>query len=167
MNGKVVDAKIKSRRLLVRGVLAVVYAALMALAFVLGKGHTLLLDNKDSEDGSVKAIESFTVSVNGGEPIEFMSGDRDLAKVRAQWHTIKININGQIVEKKITIPLGLDMALLSIPKLVAGVEPAVVPFVAANEPPPAEEPASTETTFTAPEAPGAVPAAPVAPPAAP
>lgn len=168
MNGTQKDPKVKTRRLFVRGLLIAVYGLFIAVTMFFGKGHTLLIDNKDSEDGTVKAIESMTVSVNGEEPVEYMSGDRDMTKVRAQWHTLKIDINGQVVEKKITIPVGQDMVLVSIPKLMAGVEPAVVPFVLADEPPPAEEPAGNENAFTSPDA-SEAPAAPAAPetPAAP
>ena len=148
----------KTRRMLVRGVLVVVYVGFMALAFYLGKGHTILLDNKD--DGSVKAFENVSVSVDGEEPIEFMSGDRDMTKVRAQRHTIKININGKIVEKKINVPVGMEMALVSIPKLVAGVEPYVTPFVPMDQPAPAEDAsAGNSTEFTSPATAPATPAA--------
>lgn len=163
MNGSINASKLNPRRLAVRAGLLVVYGVLMALAFTFGKGHTVLLDNKDSEDGSVKAIESMTISVNGGEPIEFMAGDRDMAVVRAQWHTIKVDINGQVVEKKFTVPLGEDMVLLSIPKLLAGKEPAVVPFVMEAAPPPPEEPAVEDPAAVTPDA----TAAPATPPAAP
>jgi hypothetical protein len=160
VNGaQTIDPKTKGRRLVVRAALLVAYAALMAVAFIFGKGHTVLLDNKDSADGTVKAIESMTISVNGQEPMEFMSGDRDMAKVRAQWHTIKIDINGQVVEKTFSVPLGQDMVLLSIPMLLAGKEPAVVPFVPADEPPPAQE-AAEPVTVDPIAAPAAVPPAP-------
>lgn len=167
MNGSSNASSLNPRRLAVRGGLVVVYAALMALAFTFGKGHTVLLDNKDSEDGSIKAIESMTISVNGGEPIEFMAGDRDMTKVRAQWHTIKIDINGQVVEKKFSVPLGEEMVLLSIPKLLAGQEPAVVPFVLENAPPPPEEPAVEDPSAPTPEAPVTPEAATAPAPAAP
>lgn len=163
----VVEPKTKTRRMIVRGILIVVYAGLMMLAFMLGKGHTILLDNKDSGDGTVKAFESLTVSVDGQEPIEFMSGDRDMVRVRAQWHSIEVTVNGQKTVKKITLPLGENMLLLSIPKLVAGVEPALIPFVVANEPPPPVDPnAGNSNEFTSP---GGVPEVPVVPgaPAAP
>jgi len=159
------DSSLKTRRLVVRGGLLVVYALLIAVSFVLGRGHTVLLDNKDSEDGSVKAIESFTVSVNGQEPMEFMSGDRDMTKVRSQWHTLVVDVNGQKTEKKFKVPIGEDMVLLSIPKLLAGVEPAVVPFVPQVEPAPAGEPAGNDNQFTSPGGTPEVPEAPVAPPA--
>lgn len=159
-----IEPKSKTRRLLVRGLLLVIYAGLMAVAFTLGKGHTLLLDNKDSEDGSVKAFESVSVSVDGQEAIEFMSGDRDMAKVTAQRHTIRIDVDGKTIEKKVTIPLGMEMALVSIPKLVAGVEPALVPFILADQPAPPPDPdAGNSNEFTSP---GGVPEVPAVPEAA-
>ena len=163
------EPKSKNRRRIVRGILLVAYASVMMGAFMLGKGHTILLDNKDSSDGTVKAFESVTVSVDGQEPIEFMSGDRDMAKVRAQWHTIEVTVNGKKTVKKITLPLGQDILLLSIPKLVAGVEPALIPFVAADEPPPPADPdAGNSNEFTSPGGTPEVPVVPGAPaPAAP
>jgi hypothetical protein len=121
----------------------------------------------------VKAFENVTLSVNGMEPMEFMSGDRDMVRVRAQWHTVEITVNGQKTVKKITLPLDQSVLLLSIPKLVAGVEPYIIPFVQADEPPPPVDPnAGNSNEFTSPGATPAAPAAagtpaPVPPPAAP
>lgn len=167
MSERVIDSGQKTRRLIVRGGLLLVYGALIGVALVLGKGHTVLLDNKDSEDGTVKAIESLTVSVDGQDPMEFMSGDRDITKVRSQWHTLVVDINGQKTEKKFKVPLGEDMVLLSIPKLLAGVEPAVIPFIPADEPAAASEPAGNDNQFTSPGGTPEAPAAPDAPVAAP
>lgn len=159
----------KGRRLLVRIALSAAYVGFMAVVFYFGKGHTILLDNKDSEDGTLKAYEEVSVSVDGQEAIDFMSGDRDMVKVRAQSHTLRITVNGQATEKKITVPVGMEMALVSIPKLVAGREPFVTPFVPKDQPAPADESNSGNSNeFSAPApaapAPGA-PAAPAAPPA--
>lgn len=126
----------KGRRLLVRVVLSAVYVGLMAVVFYFGKGHTILLDNKDSEDGTLKAYEEVSVSVDGEEAIDFMSGDRDMIKVRAQSHTIKVTVNGQVTEKKITVPVGMEMALVSIPKLAAGREPCLAPYFMKDQPVP-------------------------------
>ena len=164
MSGNVIDSGLKTRRLIVRGILLLVYGALIGLSLVLGKGHTVLLDNKDSEDGAVKAIESLTVSVDGQDPMEFMSGDRDMTKVRSQWHTLVVDVNGQKTEKKFKVPLGEGMVLLSIPKLLAGVEPAVIPFVPQDEPVPPGEPTGNDNQFTSP---GGTPEPPTAAPAAP
>jgi hypothetical protein len=161
------DPKVKTRRTVVRAALCVVYAALIALVFAYGKGHTVIVDNKDSEDGQAKAFESVTVSVDGMEPMELMAGDRDMAKVRGQGHTVEITVKDQ--QKRTAtfrVPLGEDVVLLSVPKLVAGAQPAVVPFVPNEAPPPAEEPQPDATpTDPAAAVPGAegVPAAPAVP----
>ena len=163
------EPKTKTRRMLVRGILLVAYIGFMMVAFIFGKGHTILLDNKDSADGTVKAFENVTVTVDGQEPMEFISGDRDITKVRAQWHSIKVVVmNGETVEKtiekKFTIPLGLDTALVSVPKLVAGAEPFLIPFIIADEPPPPVDPnAGNSNEFTSPGGAPAVPVVPVVP----
>ena len=151
MNGTKTDNGTKSRRMLVRGGLIVVYAALIGLSFVSGKGHTLLIDNKDSEDGSVKAFETVTVTVDNQDPMEFMANDRDQAKVTAQTHTIKVVVNGQTTERKIHLPIGESMLLLSVPKLVAGIEPSVTVFVPKEEAPAPEDNSGNGNAFTSPD----------------
>ncbi len=170
MSGTPMDPKVQRRRQLVRGGLVLVYAALIAMVFNFGKGHTLILDNKDAEDGSVKAIESLSVSVDGQEAIDLQGGDRDMAKVRGQGHVVEITVQGgQKTSTRIRVPLSEDMLLLSLPKLLAG-QPAVIPFVPKDVAPPADD-TGNSNAFTspmdpaAPGAPDAAPAAPAAPPA--
>ncbi|HWQ09931.1 MAG TPA: DUF6672 family protein [Holophaga sp.] len=172
MNGTAtMDSNVKSRRMMVRGGLVVVYAILIAFVFYFGKGHTLLLDNKDSEDGSLKAFEGVTVTVDDQDPIEFMSGDRDQAKLRAQSHTVKVVVtNGPTVVKKISLPVTENMLVLSIPKLVAGIEPAVTVFVPIEEAAPttsddSSSNAAPDPAAAAPAAPAAQGTAPATPPA--
>jgi len=166
VNGAKVDPNIKSRRLLVRIALIVVWALFIAVIFIFGKGHTLILDNKDAEDGSVKAFESLSVSVDGQDPIDLQAGDRDMAKVRAQSHKVEVTVkDGQKVVKAIHVPLNEEVVLLSIPKLMAGAPDAVIKFVPKEAPVPAEDNQSisnTPTDAAAPAQPGA-PAAPGAP----
>lgn len=174
MSGAVIDPKVKSRRTVVRVVLCAVYAAAIAAVFTFGKGHTIIIDNKDTEDGQAKAFESVTVSVDGQEPLELMAGDRDMTKVRGQGHRVEITVKDQQKrEMRISLPLSEDTLLLSVPKLVAGIQPAVVTFVPLEAPPAPEEPqpaadAVVPAVEGAPAVPGA-PAAPAAPgaPAAP
>ena len=142
-----------TRRLAVRAALVAAYMGLLGLVLTLGKGHTILMDNKDAEDGSVKAFESMTVSVDGQEALEFLAGDRDQAVVRSQWHTIRIEAGGKTIVKKLSIPLMQNMVLLSIPKLAAGVEPALVPFVPLEEAPGPDESTSEAGGAAAPPAP--------------
>jgi len=157
------EPKVKSRRLAVRLGLVVVYAALIAGVFSFGKGHTIIIDNKDSEDGSIKAIESLSVSVDGQEPIDLSAGDRDMAKVRGQGHRVEVTVkDGQKVEKRISVPLTEDVLLLSLPKLLAG-QAAVIKFVPLEAVAPADE--GNNNAFTSPTDPTApaVPGAPAMP----
>jgi hypothetical protein len=163
MSGTSVPPRIRVRRLVVRGTLVAACVALAAVAFLLGKGHTILVDNKDAEDGSVQAIDGVLVGVDGQEPLELYSGDRDKAVVRGQSHTVTIEAvgGGTKVQKRIHLPIGVDVLLLSIPKLAAGAEQALVAFVAPPSPPPAED-SGEASQFTSPggEEPGAVPVEP-------
>jgi hypothetical protein len=175
MSGAVINPKTRSRRLIVRAALCVVYAGLAAVMFNYGKGHTLILDNKDAEDGSAKAIESLSISVDGQEPVDLQAGERDMAKIRGQGHKVEVTVkDGQKVENHITVPLTEDTLLLSIPKLMAGLKPAVIPFVPKEDVAPADQgsnnnaftspdPGNLATPDTTPVPPGATPGAPVAP----
>jgi len=169
VSGATMDPKVQIRRRLVRGGLIVVYAALIGFVFTFGKGHTIIIDNKDAEDGSVKAFESVTVSVDGQDPIDLQGGDRDMAKVRGQGHTVEITLQGgQKTQTRIRVPLTEDMLLLSLPKLAAGQQPAVIPFVPKDIAPPADEQVGNSNAFTSPTDPAAsgpldAPVAPAAP----
>ena len=152
MNGPALDPKIRTRRLLIRVAVLVVYAGLLALTFVTGKGHTILIDNKNMEDGSVAAIDGVLVSVDGREALELYKGDRDKAVVKGQAHTISVEIisSGKVIKKRISLPIDTEMLLLSVPMLAAGLEPAVVPFVAADVVLPPDEGADESNAFTSP-----------------
>lgn len=149
----------RMRRLLVRSGLLAAYVALTALAFVLGKGHTILLDNKDTE--GVRAIDGLVISINGGEPIELYPGDRDKAVVQGQRHRVAVEtLDGKKIERTLRLPIGDDMLLLSIPRLVAGRQPILTPFVPLDSAPPPDEPVGNVNEFIAPGAPLREPEAP-------
>jgi hypothetical protein len=152
MSGPATEPRIFARRMIVRGALLAAFVGLAALAFVAGKGHTLLIDNKDAEDGSVQAIDGVMVSVDRQEALELYRGDRDKAVVKGQAHTISIEViaAGTKIRKKIRLPIGREMLLLSVPKLAAGLEPSVVPFVPAQAAAPPEEGAGESNAFTSP-----------------
>ena len=150
-----VDKKTLIRRLLIRLALVVVYAGLVMLTFVLGKGHTLLIDNKDLADGTLTAaMDGNMVSIDGREASEVYPGDRIMETVKGQTHTVTIEdmSRRQPIERTITLPLGEDMLLVSIPKLIAGVEPAVEVFVPVNVAPPGESESESKNEFTSPDA---------------
>ncbi len=150
-----VDKKTSLRRLFIRLALVSVYVCLLLLTFVLGKGHSLIIDNRDLADGSLSADRNGSmVSIDGREATEIYPGDRIMELVKGQSHTVVIeDFSGQErVERRIRLPLGQDMLLVSIPKLVAGVEPAVEPFVVVYEAPPVDEYSGSDNSFISPDA---------------
>ncbi len=151
MSGTATGYHVAARRLAVRAALVVLYVGLAALAFVLGKGHTILVDNKDAGDGSAPAFDGVMVAVDRQEALEMYPGDRLAASVMGQSHTVTIeDINaGTKIERRIRLPIGEEMLLLSVPKLAAGLEPAIVPFVAQQAAAP-EEGVGNTNAFTSP-----------------
>lgn len=152
MSGPELDPKVRMRRYLIRAAVLIVYVSLIALVFVTGKGHTILIDNKNAEDGSVPAIDGVLVSVDGREALELYKGDRDKEMVKGQVHSVAVEVisDGRKIQKKIRLPLDKDMLLLSVPMLVAGREPALIPFVPADVAPPSDESVNASNAFTSP-----------------
>ena len=125
----------KKRQLVARLILLALYVGLGAIMIFTGKQHTILIDNKDVEGTSYTAIDGMSVQIDNLESSEYYAGDRDKAVVKGQNHKIKIEIFDpeQKIEKEISIPFGQSMVLLSIPKLVNGVEPYMVLFTIQEE----------------------------------
>lgn len=149
------DIRIIIRRLLIRLALVVLYTSLVLWVFVLGKGHSLIIDNKDLADGSLTAApEGNLVSVDGKEASELYPGDRIMEAVKGQTHTIAIEdiSGGNRIERKITLPLTKDTLLVSIPKLIAGINPAIEVFVPLNTAPANEAEEESKNEFTSPDA---------------
>lgn len=123
------------KRLIVRSALVAVYVALLVLMLLMGKRHTILIDNKEAEDGSYAAIDGMSVQIDSLESAEYYPGDRDKAVVNGQRHKIKIEIfaESKVVEQSFTVPFGQEMLILSVPKLVAGITPYVETFVPQTE----------------------------------
>ena len=65
------------RRWIIRSALVVVYIALAVILFVTGKGHTILVDNKDDPEGVYSALRGASVSIDRQKPMEFFPRDRD------------------------------------------------------------------------------------------
>lgn len=125
----------RNRSFVVRSALAALYIALLLIMLVTGKRHTILIDNKDSEDGSILAIDGMSVQIDRLESSEYYPGDRDKALVSGQKHKIKVEVfsDGKIVEADFSVPFGQDMVLLSVPAFLAGVEPYIKPFTVQQE----------------------------------
>jgi len=123
------------RKLIVRLILAAVYAAILVLMLVTGRRHTILIDNADAADGSYVAVEGMEVMINRLESSEYYPGDRDKAEVKGQRHriTVELFMEGRTEQRDFTLPFGQDMVLLSVPAMLAGVEPWIQPFTVRQE----------------------------------
>jgi len=117
--------KVPLRRTLVRTALILVYVGLMVLVFVFGKGHTLLVDNKDVAGTDLRAYSLVKITVDNLKPSEETKGDRDMFKIKGQKHRIVLEVPGDPnkIVRYVTIPMGSEIVLLSIPKLAAGQDP--------------------------------------------
>ncbi len=152
MRGVVIGPEVRRRRRWIRSGLLAVYVILIALSFLTGKSHTVLLDNKSTQDA--EAPDGVLVAVNGGEQLELYRGDRDKATVQGQRLRVRLELfDGTVTEKRLRLPLGQDLLLLSIPALLAGSGPVLVPFVPENVALPAEEQAFSSDQLTSDQAP--------------
>lgn len=139
-------------RHLLRLLLLIVIVALGTWLFYIGREHQVFLDNKTIEVGgqSFKALDLVHVSVNGGEPIEFMPRDRDITKAVGPTFKVKVEVMDEdgenavkTIEKTLTPGFSKDM-MLSLPLLVAERSDFILPPPTAQQPAPEETPASTE-----------------------
>lgn len=102
---------------------AVVLMVLLAVwMFFLGRRHTVLVDNKTLEEQGIRAYDLVSVKVDDQEPIELTRRGRDQFVVTGQKHTLTMtwtdkNWNENTRSWKIVIPVGWDMALVSLPYL--------------------------------------------------
>lgn len=110
----------KGRRMVKIG-LIIAYLCIMALMFLLGRSHTVLIDN-NSIPGGVSAIDGCTISFGGDKPIEMFKGDRDKILLRGQTHRVTVSFfdGREDVTGTISIPLFEDAVLVSIPAFISG-----------------------------------------------
>jgi hypothetical protein len=121
---------ISLRRIIVIAAVLALYVVLIVISFNMGKGYFLYIDNSDSEDGLVLALDGVRVSLNGAEALEYYPKDRDRIMVLGAKHKLSIEVlsDESKYEKQIDVKGLSDNILVSIPKLVAGIEPAVSVF---------------------------------------
>jgi len=126
---------LKSKTFIIRALLVAAYILLGILMVYSGKRHTIIIDNKDAEDGSYQAIDGMSVQVDNLEAAEYYAGDRDKAVVKGQKHVIRIELFNEEkkIEKSFAVPFGNEMLILSVPKLVNNIEPFIEPFTALME----------------------------------
>ena len=116
---------VKQRRLMIRLTLVAVWIALGVILFVLNRGHSVLLDNRNLASPETRAPDMITVTVNRQKPVELFRGDRDVVDVGGGRQKIKVEFSDGTppFETSFSLPLGPDMFILSIPKMINGIEP--------------------------------------------
>ena len=121
---------VRKRRLLIRLALVIIWIGLGVLLFVLNRGHSILLDNRNVAAPELAAPDMIKVTVDKVKPLEFFRGDRDIVEVGGGRHRISVEfIDGRpSFEARFSLPLGPDMFILSIPKMINGVEPYIEVF---------------------------------------
>ena len=127
---------VKQRRLIIRAALSALWIGLGALLFTLNRGHTLLVDNRNQENPPLTAPDLIKITVDQGKAIEFFRGDRDIFDVGGGRRRIHIEFSDGAppFEAHFTLPLGPDMFILSIPKMLNGIEPFIEEFHTQREP---------------------------------
>jgi hypothetical protein len=142
----------KRRRLIIRLALVLVWFLLGATLFIFHRGHSLLVDNHNLQDEGIRAPDLITVSIDGSHPMEFFRGDRDRYNLGGSNHRIRIEFSDGTApfEGTFRLPIKDDMYILSVPKMINGIEPFVEVFhIARENRAPAEEeiPAADEPFF--------------------
>jgi hypothetical protein len=123
------------RKLIIRGVLILAWLLLGTLLFIFNRGHTLIVDNRNLQDLNIRAPDLITVSIDGSKPLEFLRGDRDRYNLGGINHRIRIEFSDGTApfEGSFKLPLKDDMYLLSVPKLIHGIEPSLEVFHTVRE----------------------------------
>lgn len=117
------------RRPFIRIVLILLWILLGVIIFFTGRGHTLLVDNQSAKDGSYKAFEMINVTVDNQNDEEIWEGERIRLTVAGAKHSIFVEFDDgrEPVKREFVLPVKEDMYLLSVPKMIAGMD-FVEPF---------------------------------------
>lgn len=112
------------RRPFIRGVLVLLWVGLGVIIFLTGRAHTLLIDNQRAADGSYNAIRLAIVTIDNQNREEIAERERIRTTVAGTKHTIRVEfIDGRPpVEQKFELPIKEDMYMLSVPKMLAGLD---------------------------------------------
>ena len=93
-------------------------------------GRAVLPDYNNDQTLQLTAPDMIRVKVDKKNEMEFFKGDRDLVKVAGSRHKIRVEFNDGSApfNSQFSLPLGPDMFLLSIPKMLNGIEPYIEVF---------------------------------------
>lgn len=150
----------KARKWIIRIAAIVVLIVLGVIMSIIGRGHTIYLDNKTLEyDGQTyKAPYKVTVTVDGEQLTKLYDKERGSTTCLGQTFTVTLEImetkNGteEVQTYKIPIPKNMDGVIINIPGYLAGLpeEAYLTEFVPAvtEEPDDSETPSGDDSLLT-------------------
>ena len=116
------------RRLLFRVAAIVIILAIAAVMFVIGRGHTLYFDNKETayNGQTVEPFYKVVVTVGDQKPAKLSKGDRGMGEVMGQKLSMTVEITDEegasphAHKVNMSVPYNMDGITINIPALMAG-----------------------------------------------
>ena len=116
------------RRLLFRAAAIVIILAIAAVMFVIGRGHTLYFDNKETayNGQNVEPFYKVVVTVGDQKPAKLSKGDRGMGEVMGQKLSMTVEITDEegasphAHKVNMSVPYNMDGITINIPALMAG-----------------------------------------------
>lgn len=131
----------KARRLIIRIAAVLVLVVIGVIMSIIGRGHTIYLDNKslDYEGQSYKAPYKVTVTAGGEQVAKLYDKERGSATCMGGTFTVTLEImqtkggEEDVQTYKIPVPSNMDGVIINIPGYLAGLpqEAYLSEFVAA------------------------------------
>ena len=118
------------RRLLFRVAAIVIILAIAAVMFVIGRGHTLYFDNKETayNGQTVEPFYKVVVTVGDQKPAKLSKGDRGMGEVMGQKLSMTVEITDEegasphAHKVNMSVPYNMDGITINIPALMAVIQ---------------------------------------------
>jgi len=126
------------RRLAIRIGLGALLAAVGAFSMIVGKGHSIVLDDMRPKDGTSEPVRMALVKVDKQKKaVDLQPGVREIVPVTGQRHTLSVDwMDGTAPTiLPVRIAFGQEFVIVSLPKLKVGAESAIEPFFPYEEKP--------------------------------
>ena len=116
------------RKLLFRVGAILIILVIAACMFVIGRGHTVYFDNKETSYNG-QTIEPFykvTVTVGDQKPVKLSKGDRGMADIMGQKLTMTLEITDAEGDQphahkvSMSVPYNMDGIMINVPALMQG-----------------------------------------------
>ena len=116
------------RRLLFRVAAIVIILAIAAVMFVIGRGHTLYFDNKETayNGQTVEPFYKVVVTVGDQKPAKLSKGDRGMGEVMGQKLSMTVEITDEegasphAHKVNMSVPYNMDGIMINVPALMQG-----------------------------------------------